>query len=473
MSAAATPPAPNRPGRGDAGDRGGRPTAATRRRADPVRVAAFEALSQVTGEGAYANLAGPPAIERHRLVGRDAALATELINGTCRAIGSYELIIEAASGRDTRDLDPDVVDVLCLGTHQLLATRIPSHAAISTTVDLARTVVGERVAGLVNAVLRKIDQRGLTDWLEQLADGAEESARIGILTQHPDWIADAYVDLLGPEEARTALEANNTAPSTILVARPGLSTVDDLVAAGAEAVGPSPLAARWSGNPADLPMVRDGRAGVQDPGSQLVALALGRAEAPTGPWLDLCAGPGGKTALLTGLANARDERLVAIEPTFHRADLVAKTARFHRPKPLVLNADGRRPPWSGPRFARALADVPCSGLGALRRRAESRWRRSPDEIDELTGLQTALLHSALDAVVEGGVVAYVTCSPHRAETSQIVERVLTDRHDVTVEDAPALLPEVTDAAVGSYLQLWPHRHGTDAMFLAVLRRGRG
>lgn len=447
--------------------RGRRP----KRTIDKVRLAAFEAMSEITGQGAYANLVGPAVINHHQLSGRDAALATELINGTCRALGTYEMIIEEASGRDTRDLDPDVVDVLCLGTHQLLGMRTPPHAAIDTTVNLAGAVVGERVVGLVNAILRKITRHDLDGWTSILAEGLTGADELAVRHLHPRWIAHAYADLLPAEEVGPALAANNVAAVPTLVARPGLSTVEELVAEGATAVGPSPYAASYKGNPADLLAVREGRAAVQDAGSQLVATALARAEAPEGWWLDLCAGPGGKAGLLTGLAAERDERLLAVEVAPHRAELVARTLRAHvTARPVTICADGTSPAWRQGRFARVMADVPCSGLGALRRRPESRWRRTPDDVTDLIKLQQDLLNSAIEAAQPGGVIAYVTCSPHADETAGVVEAVLAERKDLELIDAPSLLPEVTDAALGSYVQLWPHRHGTDAMFLALLRR---
>jgi 16S rRNA (cytosine967-C5)-methyltransferase len=248
--------------------------------------------------------------------------------------------------------------------------------------------------------------------------------------------------------------------------------VQELEADGAEAGRWSPYAATIAGDPGRLPAVRDGRAGVQDEGSQLVALALARAGAEAGPWLDLCAGPGGKSALLAGLAGAQGDLFVASEPAGHRAALVQSALRGYPAdgSRVVLAADGTRPAWKPEAFTRVLADVPCTGLGALRRRPESRWRRTPEAISELHPLQHALLASALRSVRPGGVVAYVTCSPHDDETTVVVEEALAGRDDLELLDAPALLPEVPDAALGAFLQLWPHRHGTDAMFLALLRR---
>ncbi|HEX3205878.1 MAG TPA: rRNA cytosine-C5-methylase, partial [Propionibacteriaceae bacterium] len=140
--------------------------------------------------------------------------------------------------------------------------------------------------------------------------------------------------------------------------------------------------------------------------------------------------------------------------------------------PTIVVADGTRPAWRAGSFTRVLVDVPCSGLGALRRRPESRWRRNPTDLEELHSLQLALLASAIDSAAPGGVVGYLTCSPHRKETSDVLSETLAVRADVEVIPAAQLLPEVPDAALGPYLQLWPHRHGTDAMFAAYLRKAR-
>ena len=188
-------------------------------------------------------------------------------------------------------------------------------------------------------------------------------------------------------------------------------------------------------------------------------------------WLDLCAGPGGKAALLAALAAGTGARLLANERLPHRARLVQQALRVTGG--MVVAGDGTRPAWAPGTFDRVLVDAPCSGLGALRRRPESRWRRTRNDVGELVPLQRALLSSALDAVRPGGVVVYATCSPVVEETAGVVRAVLAERPDVRLEEAEPLLPGVDDAAsahLPGAVQLWPHRHGTDAMFLAVLRR---
>ena len=424
-------------------------------------------------EDAYANLVLPSLLGQRRITGRDAAFATELLAGTCRLEGSYDAIIEAAGGRALNTLQPAVQDLLRLGAHQLLNMRVPVHAAVGATVELAAATVGDRVTGLVNAVLRKVAARCWEEWLDHLSSGLEPLATLALRTAHPQWIVQAYADLLPADEVEPALLANNVSASVSLVVRPGLAEVTDLVAAGAKPGRWSPYAAGWEGNPADLEAVRAGTAGVQDEGSQLVAWGLARADvvAARGWWLDLCAGPGGKSALLAGLATDSDARLVAAEVAPHRARLVAQGLRAYPSPPTVLVADGTRPTWRPEAFDRVLADVPCSGLGALRRRPESRWRRTAGDVNELHSLQIALLRTAAESVAVGGLVAYVTCSPHRHETVDVVEEVLAERHDLAVVPAGSLLAELPDDAfAGDYLQLWPHRHGTDAMFAAFLRR---
>ena len=424
-------------------------------------------------DDAYANLVLPPLLTQRRITGRDAAFATELLAGTCRLTGTYDQILVAASGRALGTLQPAVLDLLRLGCHQLLSMRVPTHAAVAATVDLAASTVGERVTGLVNAVLRKVAARSYEEWTDDLAVGLDDVDALALRTAHPRWIVAAYADLLPPAAVQSPLRPTNDSAPVSLVVRPGLATVDELLDSGAQPGRWSPYAASWTGNPAELASVRQGTAGVQDEGSQLAAWGLGRiaSTAKRGWWLDLCAGPGGKAALLAGLAAERSARLVAVELAPHRARLVAQGLRGYPEAPTVVVADGSRPAWRGRVFDRVLADVPCTGLGALRRRAESRWRRTAADVEQLHPLQVGLLTSALDAAAAGGVVAYVTCSPHRRETVDVVTEVLAGRDDVDLLPAASVLPELPgDAFVGPYLQLWPHRHGTDAMFATYLTR---
>lgn len=438
--------------------------------ADPARVLAFTIVRSVFGDGAYPNVELSQALRSSELSTRDASFVTELVNGTCRFYGTYDRILRQASGRPQSSLQPAVVDLLRLGCHQILSLRVPDHAGVAATVDVARARIGERVTGLVNAVLRKVAAHDLDTWLAMLSREESGAQRLGTLTHHPTWIVDAYSDVLPAAEVEPALRANNEPASATLVCRPGLTSQADLVEAGAQPCVYSPFGARWSGAPGNLSLVRSARAGVQDEGSQLVAWAFSKAAPTDGPWLDLCAGPGGKSALLHGIGEATNTELVSVESVENRARLVASGLAAYPGAAPVICADGTRPPFAPGTFAGVLADVPCTGLGSLRRRPESRWKREPSAVPELVDLQKRLLTSAITLTRPGGVVAYVTCSPHADETVGVVEAVTRELSHAEVMDAPSFLPEV-EGQTGPFIQLWTHRHGTDAMFMALLMIG--
>ena len=507
------------------------------KRAGRARSVAFEVMRAVDEDDAYANLVLPALIRRARLDSRDAGLATELTYGALRGQGFYDAVIARVAGRPLDRIDPPVLDVLRLGAHQLLATRIPGHAAVSETVGLARERIGSGPGGFVNAVLRRVGERPRDEWLTELRSG-DTVADLAVEHSHPEWIVRALRESLAMagrpvDELPELLAADNAPPRVTLAVRPGLADPAELLAAAPDATaGPwSPYAVTLAGgDPAELPAVRQNRARVQDAGSQVVAAALAAAtpadpaltgldpdrsapaparsdaavagpaspvSAPADPcvpepnttagpvpdeaatlgerWLDLCAGPGGKTALLSGLAADRGATLVAVEPARHRADLVRRAVTPPAGSPVeVRTADGRDLGTAEPgRYDRVLVDAPCTGLGALRRRPEARWRRTLDDLSALAPLQRALLRSALAATRPGGVVAYVTCSPHPAETTLVVADVLKDGTAEQLDARPAVLavaPDIPQLGDGPAVQLWPHVHGTDAMFLALLRR---
>lgn len=445
-----------------------------RRRADPARLAAYEVLEAVRADDAYTNLVLPVVLRRHTLTGRDAAFATELAAGTLRRRGTYDAALAACVDRPLTRVDPGVLDALRLGAHQLLSMRVPPHAAISTTVDLVHDRAGRGPTGFTNAVLRKLAQHDLPGWTRRVAPDptTDPFGYAEVAHSHPRWIVEQLAEAVGETELDDLLEADNLAPRVVLVARPGRAEVAELPGTPTRF---SPYGVVLDGgDPAAVPAVAEGRAGVQDEGSQLVALALSRAEVEgrDDRWLDLCAGPGGKAALLAGLAAASGAGLLAAELRPHRAELVSRALEGADGTLGTVAADGTRPAWAPQTFDRVLVDAPCSGLGALRRRPEARWRRTADDLTDLVPLQERLLDSALDSVRPGGVVLYATCSPVLAETAGVVRTMLDRRDDVVLRDAVPLLPEVPDAAgpVAGTVQLWPHRHQTDAMFIALLGR---
>jgi 16S rRNA (cytosine967-C5)-methyltransferase len=440
----------------------------------------LEVLRAVSERDAYANLALPALLRDRGISGRDAAFATELTYGTCRTRGLLDAVIGAAAGRPPEAIDPVLLDLLRMGTYQLLRTRVDAHAAVSTTVEQAGIEFDSPRAGFVNGVLRTIAGRDEQSWVDELApDPARDPiGHAAFVHAHPRWIAQAFADALGADagELDAVLASDDERPQVHLAARPGVLSASELAGAVDGIVGRySPYAVYLPrGDPGRLAPVRDGRALVQDEGSQLVARALTLApvDGDTGRWLDLCAGPGGKTALLAALGAERGARVTAVEPLPVRADLVAQNTRGLDVD--VLRVDGRQTGLD-PGFDRVLVDVPCTGLGALRRRPEARWRRQPSDVPALAKLQRELLAAAIALTRPGGVVLYSTCSPHLAETVGVVADALR-RHPVDAMDTRPLF-EPADLGGGAgetaSVQLWPHRHGTDAMFAAALRRVAG
>ncbi|MDA4109556.1 RsmB/NOP family class I SAM-dependent RNA methyltransferase [Mycolicibacterium holsaticum] len=453
----------------------GRSRRGRRKPLDPARRAAFDVLRAVSEKDAYANLALPALLRERGISGRDAAFATELTYGTCRTRGLLDAVIGHAAGRSPDRIDPVLLDLLRLGAYQLLRTRVEQHAAVSTTVEQAGIEFDSARAGFVNGVLRTIAGRDEAAWVQELAPdkAADPIGYAAFVHAHPRWIAQSFADALGGEagQLEALLASNDARPAVHLAARPGVLTAEDLAAQVDGTIGRySPYAVYLAGgDPGLLAPVRAGAALVQDEGSQLVARALTLAELDgpdTGRWLDLCAGPGGKTALLGALAAEQGAaRVTAVEPNSRRAEFVEQNTRGLPVE--VLRVDGRQ---SGlePGFDRVLVDAPCTGLGALRRRPEARWRRQPADVPQLAKLQRELLAAAVALTRPGGVVLYATCSPHLSETVGIVADALR-RHPVTALDTRPSFDPVDQLGDGPHVQLWPHRHGTDAMFAATLR----
>lgn len=450
-----------------------------------ARDIAFDLTLAISTQDAYANLLLPKLITRAGLDSRDAGFAQELSLGTIRNQLFYDEIIAVCAKRETAAIEPAALAVLRLGCHQLLAMRVPSHAAISETVELAKRKLKPILTGFVNGVLRRVSERSREEWLAEVTADADEIARLSIRYSHPDWIVRALRDALIADhrdsELETLLEADNVAPLVNLVALPGLADRETLFDEGASLDGFSPVGAVLpEGDPARLKSVAEGRVRVQDQGSQLAALALTAAtDIKTGEdWLDMCAGPGGKAALLAAQASEQGAELVCNELQDHRAKLVEQALSHVNRNVYVRVGDGRDLGQDAPEsFDRILLDAPCSGLGALRRRPESRYRRSKSDVNQLVKLQEQLFESAVSGLKPGGVLAYVTCSPHLAETTAVIDWAmrkfgtqleLLDARQVLSRVNPALAEVLpTDRKT---VQLWPHVHQTDAMFIALLSK---
>jgi 16S rRNA (cytosine967-C5)-methyltransferase len=401
---------------------------------------------------------------------RDRSLVTELLYGTIRMQGKHDWVLSQISDRPWSEVDTGIVDICRLGVHQIHEMRIPDHAAVAATVEVARKRIGESKASFVNALLRSVTRKSIDDWFSPLEEIVDPVEQLAIRYSHPEWIVSAYYDLLKSwDEVELALKINNEAATPTLVSWPGYSTQQDLIEIGGEPTDFSPYGVHWKGNPGALDLIKARKIGVQDEGSQLVAEVFAKA-ADGSSWLDLCAGPGGKAALLSSIARERNIQFTANEISAARAELVSQVVHGDR----VLVLDGRTISSLPEKFDAILIDAPCTGLGALRRRPEVRWRRTLQDLRALTQLQRELVDSAIEALNPGGVLGYATCSPHLAETSiQIadIKKKHTGLQQVPVDEyLPASLHDATrDGA----MSLWTHKHGTDAMYLALFRKDIG
>lgn len=441
----------------------------TAARPDASRLLAYDVLHEVNRNAGYSNLLLPKALSQSSLDERDRAFATELVYGTLRMQGRHDWILGQASDRPWLEVDPALVDVARLGAHQLFEMRVPTHAAVSATVELGRKVLGESKASFLNAILRKVSKKSLDEYVQEISMINDDFERLEILYSHPQWIISAYMDQLGDiEEVEQLLIANNIAPRPTLVSWPGLSTQADLVEVGAIPTVYSPYGALFDGSPASLDLIISRKAGVQDEGSQLVADVFAQMSMNQNSWLDLCAGPGGKAALLSALAKIKGIDFTANEISEVRAKLVGQVVQGA----VVTTIDAREIATTGKTYGAILADVPCTGLGALRRRPEVRWRRTVSDLKSLVVLQSEIIDAAISVLEPGGIFGYATCSPHLSETRIAVSETLKRHPDMeTVDVTPFLHPDLHSSGVDrASMTLWTHRHNTDAMFLSVMRK---
>ena len=435
---------------------------------DAPRVLVYDILSEVNRRGGYSNLLLPQALGASNFEQRDKGFITELLYGTLRMQGRHDYILAQVSDRPWSEVDEGIVDICRLGVHQLFEMRVATHAAVSATVELARKVIGESKASFVNAILRKVSAKTLEEWLEPVVAMKDPVTRLSIQYSHPEWIVSAYFDLLKDyQRVEEELTANNVPATPTLVSWPGSSTQAELVHQGAVATRFSPYGAKFEGAPGTLELIRHRKAGVQDEGSQLVASTFALATQSAKSVLDLCAGPGGKAALISHICSVEGRDFVANEVSEARAKLVKNVIG----KFPVWVGDGREISSHGMTFDAIIADVPCTGLGALRRRPEVRWRRTVQDLRALTELQLELANSAISNLSDEGIFGYATCSPHFAETFGQVKMILKTHPELEQIDTAPYLPSNLEGAVrDKCMALWTSVHGTDSMFLALFKK---
>lgn len=446
-----------------------------------ARSVALDLLNKVTFEDSYANLVMPTLLEEAKLNTRDSSLAQELAFSTIRWQLTYDFILDQVSSRPVEEIDASVLNALRMGCHQLLKMRIPPHAAINETVNLIRATVGEKAVGFANGVLRRVSEKSFDQWIDIAEQKANSKVEFfSIQYSHPQWIVRALSQALTADgladEIEDLLAINNNPAFVNLVALPGLASIGDFESESTRANRFSPYGfSIESGNPGDIEEVRTGSVRVQDEGSQIAAIALSAfREVEDGEnWLDMCAGPGGKAALLAALAEESGAHLTANEVQEHRAKLVSNALKPF-PDVKVTVQDGRTMGELQPEaYDRIIVDAPCSGLGALRRRPEARWRKSAEDLKTLTQLQFDLLESAGKALKPGGLLLYVTCSPHVSETVGIIDKAQRTLGLKVLDLSSSLNAGImanTLPVNRKTVQLYTNRDNTDCMFMAMLTK---
>jgi len=420
----------------------------------PARRAAFEVLRRVFEHGAWADRALPAAIERYGLEGRERAQAQRLAYGAVQRRGTSDHFVEQLAERPPEDLDAGVLAALRLGLFELLYARAtPDHASVSQAVELAKQAT-PRAAGLVNAVLRRAAREG-DGLLGSLDDSTPAGAAIA--HSHPRWIAEMWWEELGHEDARTLMAADNDPPETAL--RVNLLRADPsalagrLVAAGAavgapRGPGPAPAESLVVEGPLTEPLIDAIEAGLVVPQSRASAAAVAALDPQPGERvLDLCAGPGVKaTQIAARMQNAGE--VVSVELDERRAAQVEELSdQLGVGIVQVVTGDARDAHGGG--YDRILVDPSCSDLGTLASRPDARWRKSPEQVRELAGLQREILASAQRELAPGGALVYSTCT-------------ISERENEAVVAASGLEDD------GEPLRTRPDRDATDGFFIARL-----
>jgi 16S rRNA (cytosine967-C5)-methyltransferase len=422
-----------------------------------ARTVALEAVRRVTDEGAYSTIVVPGALGRSRLDERDRAFATELAFGTIRRLPSIDWALDRVATRPVGRMSPSARTVLRLGAYQLLFTDVADHAAVGETVGLAR----DRERGFVNAVLRRLASDP-PPW--PVNDGV---AGIAVRSGLSAWAVQELERLLPSDEVEIAAAALATEASLCLRTNTTTVTPERLEQALRETghdIRRAPLDPTCflldKGNPARLPGFDEGWFAVQDQASAFVVRAVD--PRPGDRVLDACAAPGGKTAYLASLAGPSG---IVVGADLHasRVGLISRGARRLGVHALVLAQDATAPAVRGP-FDRILVDAPCSGLGSARRRPELLWRNKKEDLSKTARAQVEIVSSSADLLTPGGRLVYSVCTFPRAETDAVADAIV--RHNPGLE--PVTLEGPDGAA--TRVRLWPHRHGSDGMFVAAFAK---
>lgn len=449
-----------------------------------ARDGSLRVLLAVEKEGAYANLALQKLDPMHRLKPADTALLTELVYGTLRWRNNLDWVINQFSKLPVDKMNYIVRNILRLGVYQLLfLERIPPAAACNESVKLAKAWRLERLAGFVNGILRSVVRNRDQICYPPLRENP--GLHISIKYSHPRWLVERWLKRFGEEETISLCRANNERPPLVLRCNTLRTTPEKLcqelkknnIDAVCSPYIPEGVRVSHLTSLPELPSFRDGYFVLQDESSMLASLVLGPG---AGSFvIDSCSGPGGKTTHLAQIMGNRG-KILALDVHEHRLQLIAETAER-----LGITIIERRlldarliPRELQEKADYVLVDVPCSGLGVIRRRPELRWRVAPDDLSLHSQQQLEILKGASISLKVGGVLVYSTCSTEPEENQNVITRFLRETQGFQSEDITDLIPfplvheEDCRTARSGYLQLLPHRHGTDGFFIARLRKTR-
>ena len=440
--------------------------------ATPARRCAYVVLRRVFEQDAWADRALHAEARRHRLDGRERALATQLAYGAVQRRATLDFLTEQLAGRPASDLDPPVRAGLRLGLFQLCyLDRVPAHAAVGEAVELVKGDA-PRGAGLVNAVLRRAAREGEA-LLAALGDATPAEA--AIRHSHPEWIAELWWRTLGPDAARAVMAADNAPTEAVirvntLRAEPAALAERLPVASHPDTALPEALVLD---GPLDAFGTPEWEAGLFMPQSR-AAMTVSRLLAPQPGQrvLDLCAAPGGKTTHIAALMGDSGT-VVAVERHRGRADALRRTARRMGATSVEVVCEDAAAVTFEADFDRVLVDPPCSDLGTLASRPDARWRKSAEQVERLTAAQASILAAGARALRPDGVLVYSTCTISPAENERVVDDFLAAHPQFTADDLSRDEPVWQHPGVPAYLQTLPHRDGTDGFFIARLRREAG
>lgn len=439
---------------------------------------AFDVLRSVETRGGFADRVLDGRLQRAGCLDeRDRALATEIVYGVLRRRGTLDRVIEGHVRKPLERLDAEVMEVLRIGAYQILfLDRVPDHAAVHVSVEVALRAAKPGTAGLVNAVLRSLCRKKSRTGREALVRGAARGE-----PDFPGWLKDLWKRDLGAPRARELLHALLAQPDVTLRVNPLKTAREDLVEALAregvlaEAVEGLPWALRVVKGSGDIRKTRCYSTGLcvqQEAASQLVVDLL--RPCPGERVLDLCAAPGLKTSQI-GARMENKGVLVALDRKPARVrELRRLCQRMGVRLTGALAADGSRPGAAGLKersFDRVLVDAPCSGLGILRRTPEKKWRPPPD-FQALADLQAGLLCAGAGLLREGGVLVYSTCTVNRQENEDILEAFLARHPGFRLEDASLVLPRTLWDVISEAgtICTWRRPGEFDFFYAARLRR---